>query len=234
MADRTNYNFSYSNLRAQLRIDLPVMFAAAGTGLTATTNNGTVTLSIYSPPSISSFVNDHSVVEIGSTVTSTVLTWVLTGGAITSQSLDNSIGSLSTSLRSYTNISSYANNRTYTLSISDGTTSPTATSSVLFEHQRYWGVGASSGPSDANLIASSSEFATSRVKGAFSISPAAQYVWFAYPASFGAASFTVNGLLNTAWTLTTRNLVNASGNTTSYNVYVSNTVLTGTYTLTVN
>lgn len=61
----------------------------------------------------------------------------------------------------------------------------------------------------------------------------AQYMYFAYPTAWGDGIFIVNGLLNSAWTLTTRNFVNASGYTESYRIYRSDNLLTGTYLVTI-
>jgi hypothetical protein len=44
-------------------------------------------------------------------------------------------------------------------------------------------------------------------------------MYVAYPASFGAATFTVGGFTDNGWTLVTRNFINASGATVSYNIY---------------
>ena len=63
------------------------------------------------------------------------------------------------------------------------------------------------------------------------MSPSGQYVYFAYPSSFGVATFTVNGLLNTDWSLTTRAFVNASGYSEPFHIYRSNNLLTGTYVI---
>lgn len=211
--------------------------AVAGTGIMITTAGSTNTISLYAAPSVTSFVNDKNTVEIGTTITSTVLTWVLGGGAITNQSLDNSIGTRPVADRTYTHSSSYTTDRTYTLTLLDGTSTVTATSPVYFSHKRYFGTSTNTTLTSAQIIALTNEFSATRVKSAFSVSPVGEYIYFAYPASWGAASFTVNGLVNTAWGLVpgggTVSFLNASGNTTAFNLYRTDTVLTGTYLITV-
>jgi hypothetical protein len=187
---------------------------------------------LYVPLS-ASFSNNVGTVEIGSTVTSVNLTWSYNKSVI-SQSIDQGIGSLGVAIRNYTQNGSWTSDRTYTLTASDGTQTPTRQTSFVFRHKRYWGLSSNTSLTDPQIIALSNEFATSRGKTFPQLTPAAQYIYYAYPASWGAATFTVNGLLNTAWTLVTRDFVNASGNTTSFNIYRSDNVLTGTFQIVVS
>jgi hypothetical protein len=184
------------------------------------------------PPVISSFVNNQNSVEVGSTVTSTILNWTLAGGAITSQSINQGIGSLATGLRTATDSSSYGTSRTYTLSVSDGTSTITANSSVNFLSQMYWGASSQTAGTitDGQIIAlGNSAFATTRATTQ-TISTANTYIFFCYPASFGAASFTWNGYPDLGWTLVTRSFVNASGASVSYNIYQHTLATIGSFT----
>jgi hypothetical protein len=68
-----------------------------------------------------------------------------------------------------------------------------------------------------------------------SIAASSQYVYVAYPAAFGAASFVVDGFADAGWTLVTRAFVNASGSSASYNIYRHTLIFAaGTYSVTVN
>lgn len=206
----------------------------AGAGLTGVTNNGVLQLSLYSAPAITSFDNNQNTVEVGATIASTVLTWTLVGGAITSQSLDNSIGSLNTALRTYTHTSSYSTDRTYVLTASDGVTPTTRSTTINFLRKAYWGASANTSLNDAQVIALSQAFATGR-QMTQSISATGQYLYIAYPATFGAASFVVDGFADAGWTLVTRTFVNASGGSASYNIYRHTLIFSGgTYSVTVN
>jgi len=189
---------------------------------------------LYVTPVISAFTNSVNAVEIGSTVSSTILNWTI-NKTITSQSLNQGFFVNDTATPEiYTDGASYTTDRTYTLTISDGQTNVNASSSVYFRNKRYWGVNASASLSDAQIIALSSELSTGRTQTRNGMAPAAQYIYIAYPASWGVATFTVNGLLNTDWTLSVQDHINASGNTTSYNVYRTNNLLTGSYNIVVN
>jgi hypothetical protein len=103
----------------------------------------------------------------------------------------------------------------------------TGSYTINWRHRRWWGVSASSTMTSAGLLTlGNNEFSTSRSKSMV-LDGDAKYIYIAYPESWGAASFTVNGLLNTAWTLSVINHTNASGHVESYNVYRSNTVQNG-------
>jgi hypothetical protein len=188
---------------------------------------------LYKALQVLSFTNSVGTVEIGSTVTSVDLNWAYNKD-VTDQSIDQGIGTLDVALRTYSDSGSWTTDRTYTLSATDGTTPTSAQTSILFRQKRYWGPNASTSLDDSQVIAlANSEFSETRVKSMFEIACSAQYIYYAYPASFGAATFTVNGLLNTAWTLVTRDFVNASGYTESYNIYRSDNLLTGFYQIVV-
>ena len=186
----------------------------------------------YVPLHITSFYNSVNTVEIGSTVTSVNLGWVF-NKSIVSQSLSQGIGALPISQRTYTDTGAWTSNRSYTLSTTDGQTPANGNTGITFSNKRYWGTSVNSTLSDAQIIALNSEFANSRNQSR-TITAAGEYVYFSYPAAWGAASFTVNGLPNTAWVLTVISFTNASGYTSSYNLYRSLNLLTGTYTIVVS
>ena len=188
---------------------------------------------LYVSPGITSFTNTINQVEIGTTVTSTTLNWTL-NKTMTSLSLNNGIGSITPSLLTYTHSSSYTTDRTYTLTASDGTNTAIANTSIYFRYSRYWGYNASASLNDGQINALSHELATDRLQTRNGLAPSSQYIYIAYPAAWGAATFTVNGLPSTDWTLSVQSHTNSSGNTSSYNVYRTNNLLTGTYNVVVN
>lgn len=215
-----------------------IVWPAAGEGLTAATQGLVVTFSLYTAPSVTPFVNNQNTVEIGATVSSTVLTWTLAAGAITWQSLNNSIGTVSpASLRTYTHSSSYTTDRTYTLTYTDGTTTNTTSTAVTFRPYRYYGASASATLDDAAIQALSKDFTQSRSQSR-SISTSSSYLYFAWPATFGAAaSWTVDGFSDDGWTLqggAAQTFVNASGYSQSYYIYRHTLPTSGTYAVTVN
>ncbi|MFM7854757.1 MAG: hypothetical protein ACKO96_23235, partial [Flammeovirgaceae bacterium] len=87
--------------------------------------------------------------------------------------------------------------------------------------KRYWGVLAAEEPTDAEIRSLSAEFATALAQTRV-FNPSNQYIYFAWPATFGAAaSFKFNGLASSSWLLTTRTFVNASGGESTYHIYRS-------------
>lgn len=180
-------------------------------------------------PSITSFVNNKNNVEIGSTVTGTVLTWTLGGSAPTSQTVNQSIGSVPVGTLTATDPASFTVNRTYTLTVSNAQGTASANTSVTFLNKRYWGPQALTSLTDAQIRALNSELASGFAGFNHTIVCASQYIYFAFPTAFGVPNVNVNGLLNTAWTITSGPFVNASGATVNYYVYRSNNLLTGTY-----
>lgn len=164
--------------------------------------------------------------EVGSTVANVSLTWVI-NKTVTSQSLNQGIGAIAVALRAWAITgANLTSNTTYTVTAGDGVTTDTGSTSVSFYHKFYWGLDPDTTVTDPEIIAFSSQFDTGRANTK-TFTAAGQYIYFAYPASWGAASFKVNGLPNTAWTLLTRAFVNASGASESFNIYRSNSLQNG-------
>lgn len=202
---------------------------------TYTTVDAALDQLLYVAPSSPS-VTGGSSNEVGSTVTSVALNWSITLGskALTSQSIDNGIGSISTALRTYTHGSqSITSNRTYTVSISDGTTNRSGSTTVAFYRRRHWGATATPLASiDSAAIlalgAPSNEFATDHGKTISYDCTGGKYPTYSFPASFGAlTNVTVGGLGFTDYTCSTVSHTNASGSTADYYVCQFNYLQTG-------
>ena len=170
--------------------------------------------------------NSVGQVEYGTLITSATLSWSLPQGTITAQSLSG-VGALAVNLRSYAATSlNITTDTTYTLTYSltylgfVGTVSDVASTTIAFGRQRYWGVSASATLTDAGIRGLSSEFSALRTQTR-TFNPSAQYIYFAWPAALGPATFKFNGLVNSSWLLTARLFINASGGSTQYNIYRS-------------
>lgn len=106
-----------------------------------------------------------------------------------------------------------------------------------FKRKRHWGVTDDASLSSAEILSllAGSELSTARQQTRV-LAPSAQYIWFAWPTSFGgevSSDFTVNGLSNTAWTRATVSHTNASGHTENYYTFKSDNLLTGSITVVV-
>ena len=184
---------------------------------------------LFVPLTITSFGNTVGTVEIGQTVSVIGLSWVYNKTPV-SQSIDQGIGMIPVPVYVYTDTGTFQSSRTYTLSATDGSSFLTRQTTVAFLNKCYWGASNDPAITDAEILALSYEFATSFAQSRV-ITASAEYVYFAFPASFGVPSFTVNGLPNTAWQVTNRVFVNASGFSNSYSIWRSVNLLTGTYTI---
>lgn len=138
-------------------------------------------------------------------------------------------------------------NTTYTNTVTSTDKSGTASTTITWYWKRYWGAFVSAVPptditfsiSDAQILAltgagigTGSELSTTRVKTYSGIDGGGNYLVFAFPVSWGTPAFVINGLPSTAFTEVRSNaFVNTSGGTTTYQVWVSNTVQNSPITL---
>jgi hypothetical protein len=189
------------------------------------------------PPAITSFIATSggvSTFEIGTTISNVSLIWTITptNVILTSQVLSPSIGSIDVSLRT-TNLTglSLTSNTTWTNVINDGlgfnnSIVTNSSASIAFRHYLSWGRSSLTNLGNSEIQSlhttgggAGRDFATARQKTGISMTVSNQYVYFAYPASFGTATFRVNGFPNSAFTNTTVSYTNASGNVTSFLIY---------------
>jgi hypothetical protein len=185
------------------------------------------------------FTNSVNTVEIGSTVNSVTLGWTLSPTNATYASR-NIVGLGQTtnitnnqSTLSLTNLG-LSSDTTWTLTVGDGLgVTNTATTSIAFQNYMIWGRTTNVSLSNSALQAlhttgggAGRAFATSRSR-TISMSGTGQYFYIAYPQGFGAASFIVGGLLNSAWTTFTNSYTNSSGYVTNYLIYRTDTLQFG-------
>ena len=186
--------------------------------------------------SISSFTNTVGTIEVGTTVTDVTLNWSYTK-AISLQSINQGIGVLDNAIVEHILSGlSLTTTTTYTLSASGVPTgSDSANTTVSFRYKKFYGSSSSVGPlNDAAIKALANVgFSTGRSTN-FTITCDAEYIYISYPKSFGAASFKVNGLDNTAWTLTDASFTNDAGSTYDEYTYRSDNLLTGTFDIEVS
>ena len=201
------------------------------------TNVGDALASLfYVKPTVS--LTGGGTYEIGQTITSITLNWT-TGGShpLVSQSLNNGIGNITLlTTRTYTHSGqTITANRTYTITVADETNSATSSTTVAFSPKRYWGVSEKATLTDADILTLSSEFSSNRTQTRTLDCTGGKYLWFVWESNYGSGSFTVNGLPNTAWTVTTQDMVNASGATRNVRLSRSDHLLFGNaYTVAVS
>jgi len=176
--------------------------------------------------------------EIGQTISSVTLNWTIGGShPLVSQSLNNGIGNIAPlTARSYTHSGqAITANRTYTITVSDGINTATSSTTVAFSPKRYWGVSDKETLTDAEILAMSSEFSTNRTQTRTFDCTGGKFLWFVWESGYGDGVFTLNGLPNTAFTSTTRTMLNASGSARTVRLTRSDSLLYGdSYTVVVS
>lgn len=226
--------FSAGQTRANL--GATTIGSAVFTAANATAARQALGLQSYTN-TLTNSVND---VEIGSTVSNVTIGWTiaptdatyavrtLVGASQTNSITNNSSTLASTGL-------ALTSNTSWTLTVGDGLgATNTATTSVNFLNYMIWGRSTNTTLSNTTIQTldttgggASRAFATSRSRS-FTMDGGGQFIFIAYPAGFGSASFTVGGLPNTAFTLTTNSYTNASGYVTNYLIYRTDTIQNGT------
>jgi hypothetical protein len=186
---------------------------------------------LYVTPDITNFTITPSIVEIGTVITNATLNWNL-NKTFTSLSINNGVGVITPSLLTLALSGlSLSSNTTYTITGGDGTNTDSASASLNFRSRRWWGTSALDTFTGADILdLQNSELATNRQQTRV-INGSGNYIWFAFPTSFGIPTYNVNGLPNTAFTRTTVSHTNAAGNTQDYYVIRTNTVQNGTLTI---
>jgi len=179
-------------------------------------------------------------VEIGSTVNSVTIGWTisptnatyalrqLVGVGQTNTITNNSSTLALTSL-------GLTNDTTWTLTVGDGSgVTNTATTSVNFYNYMTWGRSTNTSLNNAQIQSlhtsgggASRALSTSRSRS-ITMDGGGQYLYIAYPQEFGAASFVVGGLPNSAFTAFTNSYTNANGYVTNYLIYRTDTIQNGT------
>lgn len=130
-------------------------------------------------------------------------------------------------------------NTTFTVTGTDGTTTTTSSITFAWLNAIYWGktptftvpsmtiVGTQPAWADGAGVSSGKQLASSRAKSYNGINGAGQYLVFAWPSTFGTPTFTINGLLNTAFTKIGSGIshTNMYGytNPAGYDIWISNT-----------
>lgn len=185
---------------------------------------------LYKDPVITSFTNDVNVVEKGTVVTAVKLDWTF-NKPMTTSSVDGGIGNVQ-GMNTYTKYGlTLMTDKSYKLTVSDGTNTTSKTTSILFKNKNYFGTTANADLAALDISAmQNSEFADSRLQTRV-ISGGGEYMVFSYPASFGEATFNVNGLTNTAFTTYVKPYTNSKGFTENYRIYRTNTIQFGTLTI---
>ena len=177
----------------------------------------------YEEPKITSFTMTPStdVYEIGTVIPANTLefSWAV-NKEIKSQALTDCTAAADD--RSATYGAELKNTKTFVLTVSDGEKAATASKKISFLNKGYWGSAAIPDEYNSEFILGlgSSKFVTGKA-GTYSMSVVAgEYGFLALPTSFGTVSSVwIGGFEVTVETAATISFTNASGKTSSYNIY---------------
>lgn len=187
---------------------------------------------LYVAPSITSFSGGGSY-ENGKSIATVNFAWAV-NKTVTSQSITD-VGSVGVSARAYTYTPTtpITGNKTFTLTVGDGTKTATRSTSISFYNKIYWGTSDKATLTNADILAfetaGNAAFASSRaIKKTFNCS-GGKYFYFAIPTSMcSGLTIVVGGLSFSAFTtVTMADFTNASGKTVSYNIYRPNSIQNG-------
>ena len=177
----------------------------------------------YEEPKITSFTMTPStdVYEIGTVIPANTIefSWAV-NKEIKSQALTDC--TVAADDRSATYSAELTNTKTFVLTVSDGEKAATASKKISFLNKGYWGSAAIPDEYNSEFILGlgSSKFVTGKA-GTYSMSVVAgEYGFLALPTSFGTVSSVwIGGFEVTVETAATISFTNASGKTSSYNIY---------------
>ncbi len=199
---------------------------------------------IVSAQTLATFTNTAGTQEKGSTLNSFSLNWTYNRNANNpfSQSIDHSVGTIATNLRTKAfTVAALTSDITYTISavgddVSHGAPAGNASSlqtTIPFLNRRYYGVSQNNSLTNGQILAlGGTEFCSGKpVAKTFDASTGggANHLYICYPASFGApVTATFGGFAFTDYTVTTQSVTNASGFSESFYVVKTNQVYSGT------
>ena len=177
----------------------------------------------YEEPEITSFtmLPSTDVYEIGTVIPADTIefSWAV-NKEIKSQALTDC--TVAVDDRSAVYGAELSNTKTFVLTVSDGEKAATASKKISFLNKGYWGSAAIPDEYNSEFVLglSDSKFVTGKA-GTYSMSVVAdEYGFFALPTSFGAVSSVwIGGFEVTVETAATISFTNASGKTSSYNIY---------------
>lgn len=175
---------------------------------------------LYTAPTVT--LSGGSTYDVGRVVTNIALTFTcnktMTSRTITGGGTNVSLGAGGSGSYTLTNALK-STQTTYTATVTDGTSTNTGTTTLYFYNRKYWGFNdVTNSISDSQIkLLGTNQLTTTKVIGPENLTPSGtNYIWVCYPASFGAATFKLNGLPSTSWLIETNDFVNDYGYTNSY------------------
>lgn len=188
---------------------------------------------LYYDLSISLYCNQSTNLEVGESLNSITFTWNYNKDGISFQSFNGeNIHDLS--IREYTYNIPLSTNKTFTLMASDERKTFSKSISFNFKYGRYWGVNTNETLDSSDILSLNKELSNGRGKTFTVFSGEGLYIYYCYPISWGAATFSVGGFVGGFELVGTVAFTNSKGNTSDYYVYRSSNHSLGNTTVTVS
>ena len=166
---------------------------------------GTVTGGGVLPLEIDSF-GPSTVYERGQVINSITFIWAYNNSDLspdTSQTLNNGVGSLPLSARSFNFTSPLSTTTVFTISASDSQRgSASRNTTISFNWRVFWGVTTSSVLTSSEIVLGSSTLTNTRKRDITYDATGGRYFWYAFPAALGNLSTVntkINGLTFSDW-----------------------------------
>ena len=188
---------------------------------------------LYYDLTISLSCNQSTNLEVGESLNSITFTWSYNKDGISFQSF-NGENIRDLSIREYTYNIPLSTNKTFTLMATDERKTFSKSISFNFKHGRYWGVNAKEILNNSDIASLNKELSNGRGK-TFTVSCGeGLYIYYCYPMSWGAATFSVGGFVGGFELVDTVSFSNSYDYASDYYVYRSTNHSLGDTTVTVS
>lgn len=181
---------------------------------------------LYQEPEVT--LHGGGTYEKGMVIENVHLTWEL-NKIVTSQTIFPAIGKVDAELRSY-NIenANVSEDTTYTILVSDGRNAATSETQILFKQYVYWGSSSSTNLNNQEIVVFSKEFESTDTNVVTFDCSGGKYFYIITPSKYrDDITFKINGFVFSDMVESEILLTNASGYTSSYTIFRSNNIQTG-------
>lgn len=181
---------------------------------------------LYKAPEVT--LHGGGIYEKGTVIDTVNLTWEI-NKLVTSQTLYPNIGKIDNTLRAYTiENANVSEDTVYSILVSDGRNAATSETEILFKQYIYWGSSSSTNLDNQEIIVFPKEFETiDENKVVFDCS-GGKYFYIITPTKYvDDITFKINGFVFSDMDESEIMLTNSSGYTSSYTIFRSNNIQTG-------
>ena len=181
---------------------------------------------LYQEPEVT--LHGGGTYEKGMVIENVHLTWEL-NKIVTSQTIFPAIGKVDAELRSY-NIenANVSEDTTYTILVSDGRNAATSETQILFKQYVYWGSSSSPDLNNQEIVIFSKEFESTDTNVVTFDCSGGKYFYIITRSKYrDDITYKINGFVFSDMVESEILLTNASGYTSSYTIFRSNNIQTG-------